>query len=213
MDKSSIHYKILHFDNLPLSFRRFLIIVINWFFQGVLYMDKTEQLFKLSFSLVLSIFLFIFFLDSYSPTFSIFFSLFLAHTLNWVFNGQIFVLLKNLGVTTTSPDHFNNYLCSLKDRCSKERSIVAAAAFGSLSREELKLSSDLDVRLIRSPGAINGLRACLFLLFEHSRAFFNRFPLDIYILDHIDTLDIHIKNEKPIIIYDPLSFFKKGDFF
>lgn len=209
MDKSSIHYKILHFKNIPLSLRKTLLILINWTFQSILYMDKTEKIFKISFTFIFSILFFAILQNYYSSIFSIVSSFLIAHTLNWLFNGQIFVLLKNLSFTKNEPDVFIEYLSNLRIRCLKEKSILAAAAFGSLSRDELKKTSDLDVRLIRKKGVINGFKACLFILIERSRAFFNKFPLDIYLLDDTKDLSKLNNNERAIVLHDPVNVLKK----
>ena len=87
-------------------------------------------------------------------------------------------------------------------RVRKEHSIKSAATYGSCSRSEWKSSSDLDIRLIRQPGLVNGVWACIFVLTERTRALFNKYPLDIYVLDDIDNLDRLRSDEIPIIISD-----------
>jgi len=196
---SELYKRLAKKDEFSAYIRVPLLTFSSWIFQGILYMDTTERVFKILFDV--SLFFpayFVFRLHSNALA-SVFMAFILAHTLNWIFNGQIFVLLKNLRLTKTEAERFTEYLDDLKKRISRERSILATAAFGSLSRSELKETSDLDIRIIRKKGLINGFRACSFVLVERSRAFFNKFPLDIYVsdtIDHLSKLD-----ENPTVIY------------
>ncbi|MEK7324059.1 MAG: hypothetical protein AAB217_02235, partial [Chloroflexota bacterium] len=66
-------------------------------------------------------------------------------------------------------------------------------------------ASDLDVRLVRHPGAINALRACLLVLRERARATFRRFPLDIYVLDSGAGLSKLRPDEPPRVLINRLN--------
>jgi len=74
------------------------------------------------------------------------------------------------------------------------------AVYGSYVRGEWKPSSDLDVRLVRRAGFVSGLRACWFLLRERTRAFWMRFPLDIYVADGFASLERLRLDEAPLVI-------------
>ena len=74
-------------------------------------------------------------------------------------------------------------------------------AYGSLVREEWSSTSDLDARLIRYPGRLNGLRACWFLLCERTRALLAGFPLDMYLLDDEGSLQKLEADERPMYLY------------
>jgi len=215
MNFSEFHKKLAKTDEFPRYIKFPLLTLSSWFFQGILYMDTTERAFKILLDVLLFFPLYFVIMGHIPALLSVFMAIIVAHTLNWVFNGQIFVLLKLLKLTKTGPGYFNQYLDDLKKRIEREDSILAAAAFGSLSRKELKETSDLDVRIIRKKGLLNGLRACLFVLLERNRAFFNKFPLDIYVLDHVSTINKHIEKtelEKAIVLYDPAGVFRKFNF-
>jgi predicted nucleotidyltransferase len=74
--------------------------------------------------------------------------------------------------------------------------------YGSLTRGELRPTSDLDVRLIRRPGLVNGLRACWFVLRERTRAHLTGFPIDFLVLDSPRLLKRMRPDEPPLVIYD-----------
>lgn len=204
MDISEFHKRLAK-DGFPLYVKVPILTFSSWLFQGILYMDTTEKLFKILIDILF--FMPIYFVLRSYCLLSVSVAIVLAHTINWIFNGQLFVLLKNLKLTKTKSECFIQYLNELKKRIEKENSILAAAAFGSLSREQLKEISDLDVRIIRKRGVVYGLRACFFVLLERSRAFFNKFPLDIYVLDSFKSLTK--LNEQPILLHDSKSMLKE----
>ncbi|KYC45236.1 MAG: hypothetical protein APG11_01573 [Candidatus Methanofastidiosum methylothiophilum] len=210
VDFNSFHRSLAKGNDHPFVLRLILLTFSSWLFQSILYMDRTEKAFKILLELIL--FILSLLVISYllnNTLLSIFLAFILVHTLNWIFNGQIGVLLKNLDILNTDKEKFFDYMDNVKEKVINENSIIAAAAFGSLSRKELKKTSDLDIRIIRKPGYINGIKACFFVLKERSKAFFNKFPLDIYVLDNYEMINIHIKNEEPVILYDPDKVLEK----
>lgn len=209
MDENSIYARVLKNKILPDSIKKSVIIGSHWLFQGLLKMDRTERIFKILIDISLFVALSVIMMKSMGFYMSIFLAVFVAHSLNWIFNGQIFVSLKNLSLTENELEDFIIYSKNLKKRISNEESIIAAAIFGSLSRDELKSSSDLDVRIIRKPGFVNGFRGCVFVLLERSRAFFSKFPLDIIVLDNLESLKKLRKDEPPVVIHDPNKVFEE----
>lgn len=203
MDLNRFHKSLAKGSEYPFILRLILLTLSSWTFQGTLYMDTTERYFKITLDLIMILPIFLILNYYLNLLTSILLAIILAHTLNWIFNGQIFVLLKNLKLIKTSEQSFKEYLDGIKIRVENENSIIAAAAYGSISREKLKETSDIDIRIIRKSGFINGFKSCVFVLKERSKSFFNKFPLDIYVLDSIDMIGVHIKNEKPVVIYDP----------
>jgi len=201
-----LYKKILEMRYFPKLIKIAMIIGINWTFQSIFHMEKTEKIFKLGLTLFLSLtscFLLRPFLSIYAR---LFLSFAIAHTINWAINGHVFALLRTFNIIKDEQERFTEYLDDLRKRVVKEKSILVAAAFGSLSRGELKETSDLDVRIIRKKGLINGFRGCLFVLLERTRAFFSKFPLDIYLLDDVNQIKKQIRpDEPPSIIYDPVN--------
>lgn len=210
MDFNDFHSRLAKGTDFPFFIRFLVLTFSSWLFQGIFYMDTTEKYFKVLLDFIIFFPLF-FTLNNYlTILLSFLIAITLSHTINWIFNGQIFVLLKNLRLINTTTSRFFDYLEDFKKRVENENSIVAAAAFGSLSREKIKKTSDLDIRVIRNPGIINGINACVFVLKERTKSFFKGFPLDIYLLDSSEMVDKHIKKEKPIIIYDPNIIFDES---
>ena len=158
---------------------------VHWVFQGMVHMDRTELLFKIGVEVTLiGLALPLFVLAGGFPfAWSAVIAFLVAHTLNFLFNGQVWVVLKHFGMVRHNWAEFQDYLCQLAGRIRAEHSLEYAATYGSLVRGEWHPTSDLDVRLVRRPGMVSGLRTCWFVLRERTRAFVSRFPLDMFVLD------------------------------
>lgn len=179
-------------------------LLIHWTFQGMLYMDVTELSFKLALDAFLTASIGILLRQWLSWQAALLLGFMAAHSLNLAFNGQIWAVLKHYGFVSNSYYEFIRYMRDLGIRASKTSAIRKVAVYGSFSREEWLPSSDLDIRIVRHPGICNGIRACLFLLCERTRAFISRFPLDAYVIDNEKSLLKLNADEKPIfLVGDP----------
>jgi len=191
---------------IPIIIKAPIVFTTSWIFQGILYMDLTEKIFKISFDVILTVI-------TYSITslivrnsfyVLILVSLFIAHTLNLIFNGQIPVTMKNLGLLNTDYEKFQEYLEYLRSCGPRNTSIKAIFAYGSFSRNSISVQSDLDIRIIRTPSIKNKMLSCFFIVKERSKATFSMFPLDIYAFNKVEDI---VMVEKPVKLYDPYNLF------
>jgi len=175
---------------------------MHWAFQSLFYMDATERWFKIGLDVLLTAGLGIL-LDRWLP-WSIAWTIgfMIAHTLNFLFNGQLWGALKHYGSLHQTFEDFARYVDAFAQRAGREPSIASVLVYGSLSRQTWSPSSDLDARIVRQPGLLNGLRACWFLLQERSRALVQRFPLDVYVIDSPRALDKLRTDEEAISLHD-----------
>lgn len=187
----------------PIFRFKVVIILTNWLFQGILYADKTEKVFKILLDFILTTVLCFFLIPFSNAYLGLIISLIISHTLLFILNGQLFALAKNFGIVYNEPERIIEYAHEIKNRASKSKSIDCVAVYGSLVRGEIKSTSDLDMRIIRKPGIFYGLNACIFGLKERFRALVSRFPLDLYIIDSPKHLLKMSSNEVPEILYDP----------
>jgi predicted nucleotidyltransferase len=200
--KENVHKKSYETLSQWVYRRKIIAFFSHWLFQGILYADKTEKAFRIFIDACLILFFFLVLSNFISYQISIIFSLIIGHTLNAIFNGQMLSVIHGSSQPRNLQD-LTGYAILLKKRISKEKSIHAAAIYGSFCRGETTESSDLDIRIIRKRGMINGLRSCSFVLIERSRALFNKFPLDIYVLDNTKHLKMKIReDETPVVLYD-----------
>lgn len=188
---SAPHSKYFKFRNRILdSLSRYPLFALlsHWMFQGLFYMDFTERLFKIVLDILGTLLLIIIFHHFLSVAVAIVVSFLIAHTLNFLFNGQMWGVLKFFSMVRISRDRFSRYIDGMITRMKREPALEAAYVYGSIARGEWSEMSDFDLRLVRLPGFLNGLRSCWFLLLERSRALFAGFPLDAYVLDGYGSL-------------------------
>lgn len=199
MDINDFHRRLAKTSEFPFCVRILALTISSWLFQGILYMDKTERIFKICIDVILFV-IFSILLKHINVPLNFILAFFIAHTINWILNGHIYVLFKNLELVNTRKIEFENYLDSLEQKAINESSIICVVLFGSLSRDELDEMSDLDVRIVRRSGVVNGIRSSFFVMRERLESFFKRFPLDIYLLD--DYKGFSKLDEDGIVLYN-----------
>jgi predicted nucleotidyltransferase len=177
-------------------------LLVHWCFQGLLYADRTERIFKVSQTLVLTVVIGAALSATLMPVFSLLTGLLLAHTLAFLANSHPYVVLKHFGLVKTSRRDVDQVILRLAHEGSREPAIEWAAVYGSLARNEWHETSDLDVRLVRRPGWLNGIRGCWFLQRQRAIANWSRFPLDMYVLDSRAPLSRMKSGEGPLVIVD-----------
>jgi len=197
----------------PLLKNKYIIIAINWTFQGMLYATWSERLFRISLELIFATVIYIPLLSLvHSPIPVALSSLFIAHTLNYTFNscnpwgvlkfsGRTFNVEKNIGflqeITRKMGGTFRN-------------NILVIATFGSMSRGQFDETSDIDMRIIRRHGVLNYVMTNVFALYLRSIAFIRKIPLDLFVLDDVNQIKRQMRpDEPPIIIYDPNNIISK----
>jgi predicted nucleotidyltransferase len=107
----------------------------------------------------------------------------------------------------TPPEKFEEFSRMIKTRIDSEPSILAAAIFGSYAKKEAHSKSDLDIGIIRSPGLMNGVRACAFVLGLRMYAFVKQLPVDLFLVDEKDHLVRYWKEKVPIVLNDKNKIF------
>lgn len=181
---------------------RLAVIASNWVFQGMRYMNIYEISLKLLIDVLFAYVLFNLLNNYLDIVWSFIASVLIAHTLNWIFNGHIFVLMRYVAPVPKTAQQFEDFIQQMKTRALKWSSIDGIAIYGSYCRGTLHKYSDLDVRVITRPGVINPIYGAIFCLYLRLLAFFDVFPLDIYACDKMEFLDQLRDDEKPYILID-----------
>jgi predicted nucleotidyltransferase len=176
-------------------------VASHWALQSTLYMDRTERRFKIALDGALTLVLVVALrrwlgrAEAWTGAFVF------AHTLNFLFNGHLWGILKHWGWVHFSYEDWTRYYETFHQRVQAEPSVSYAAVYGSLARGDWKPSSDLDVRMVRRPGWRNGVRACAWTLRERSRALLHGFPLDLYVVDSWDALvNMHLEHTPTVLV-------------
>ncbi|MFZ5516798.1 MAG: hypothetical protein ACOY90_09185 [Candidatus Zhuqueibacterota bacterium] len=187
------------------------MISINWFFQGILGMDKTERVFKIFIELLSIIIMTLILNNLFNLIFAIIMSFITIHSLNWLLNAHFYDAVgRFFSLCEMSEAKMVDYLNSVKDRAERNKSIMGILVIGGITRgKKIGPTSDLDIRFVRNKGFINGIRASMFSFNERVKAFYQKFPLDLYTYDNLTSLDKLRKDEAPIIVLDPDNVLKK----
>lgn len=169
----------------------------HWTFQGVIYMDPTERMFKLGADLVATcVFIAITrpYIRSLGSRAALGFVA--AHSLNFALNSHALAAMKwrgqRFGRETTDA-----FIPDMARRLGSTRGVQGLFVYGSLSRGQGSDSSDLDVRVLRQPGPWNGFWVCMAVAKERFLALLKGVPLDIFVWDSIDRATSMRADEQP----------------
>ena len=169
----------------PLASRNCLfILTVNWLLQGVRGMEPKELSFRLlllaTFALGGTILFEFWAALPLAP--AIILSLLLAHTINFLINGQFWVCLRYCPGYRQDARRLRQRAQRLCDHVAARAWLAEAVVIGSAARgpAALQRRSDLDLRLVFPPGLAGWLKTNLLLLDLRARALVQRLPLDAY---------------------------------
>lgn len=182
---------------------KFIVLFRNWAHQGFTYLDKTEMFYRVIWEIIPfgGIFYLLGLLNIPVWT-NLILSFFLAHTLNWMFNDNLWTCIQFTLPNLLNPgnDKTIKYLIKMQTRMQNCDAVAGCMIYGSLSRGVWKEKSDLDVRIFRKPGILNGFKAYLACWVERLIAVKEKQPLDIYVADNIKFLQRMRDDEYPIFL-------------
>lgn len=187
----------------PFLRRRVFALGIAWVFQGLLYAGRTERVFRLTLEGLLVAVLATLLTLALNLYIAIPLALVLAHTTSFLVYGQFIVVWKHFGPTSHPRRAVLDYTQVLQARIQREPAILAAGLWGSFARGDPGEYPDIDLRLFRRPGLMNGIRACAFLMRERTRAAIRGYPLDAYLWDSLSQVQRLRKDELPVLLHDP----------
>ena len=182
-------------------------VFTNWVLQGMLYMNPIEIIYKLLVDVVLTFVISFYVLQNLSPI-GIGLSLLIAHTFNWIINGQPVALLMHIDIGRNNAEHFIAYIEKLEKRIKTKKYLAACASYGSLSVGNYNPKSDIDIRIIMKNDLWSKVRTANFCFIERVRAFLAFFPLDLYAFT-LDEVQVKMSpKEPPVLFYDPSGILK-----
>ncbi|MEB3846450.1 MAG: nucleotidyltransferase domain-containing protein [Desulfurococcales archaeon] len=165
-------------------------ILANWLLQGSRIADSSENFFRV----VLDASAILLGLFAGSVTAAIGFFL-VAHTASYILASNSPIALSYLNKSRPPWEAMKlleSYVRENKPGAYIQRIVV----FGSVSREAARKYSDIDVRVVRSRGAVNAARALLWTMRLRIFALRNRLPLDVFITTPDKLGDIISAEEK-----------------
>lgn len=172
------------------------ILAINWCFQGMRGMDRGELAFRLALEALLALLL--------APFWGWLTALLLAHSANFLFNGQLWVCVRYCRFWRRSPAALDRFLKEIAGSLRRspwlvEVVCIGSQAFGGAARGP---RSDIDLRLVRRPGPRGWLAANLWALRLRAHALVRLIPLDLYVYDDVASLDRFRRDEPLLVILD-----------
>lgn len=178
--------------------------ISQWIHQGFTYLDRTEMFYRVWWELIPDAIFFALFYSTGLMSFwpSLILALFVVHTLNWVFNFNFWT-----GIDFSIPnfrnmgnDRTKEYLRGVQSRMKNANCIGACTLYGSLSRAVWGEKSDLDMRIIRRPGLLNGIKGYWVTFRERVIAVWYLNPMDLYMADGPKFLTRLRNDEFPVFL-------------
>ena len=127
--------------------------------QGCLYMVWPERIIKIAVGII-------FFVIFYWAGVNLYLSVFLSHLINFLINAQSMIILryfvKDICVTRDKTERFVAFV----RKYGRYFAIRESIFFGSISRNEIRQTSDLDVRIFVRKGLNNALQGALSAVVE-----------------------------------------------
>ena len=187
---SKLKYKPHDFLTKILNLKIF-VLFSNLLVQGIRYMSIGEKIYKISITIILT-FCINPFIDN------IYLSLLFSHFLNYIFNGQFYVLYRYLSSKRTmSYQDLENFILLIK-KLINIFSPKDVLIIGSFSRGKMSKNSDLDIRLFHSGNFFQSLKAYLMATILRTCGLFMRFPIDIFCFSEISFLKKIDPSEIPV---------------
>lgn len=182
----------------------FGLLAINWCFQGMRGMQIKELSFRLLLESLAIIWIYFSLPHSLSLWERLFVSLLGAHTLNWLFNGQLWVCVRYCSFYHRKTEALQDFLRETEKRLQSLPWLQEAVCIGSVGNKGSVYSerSDIDLRLIFPTGKLHWLLINLLLLRLRVTALFLVIPLDLYAYNSLSALDRFRQDEHLHLILD-----------
>lgn len=172
------------------------ILAINWCLQGMRGMDRGELAFRLGLEAILWALL--------VPALGPWSALLLAHSLNFLVNGQVWVCARYCLLWHRSPAALDRFLAEVVTQLRSlpwlaEAVCIGSCAEGAVARHD---RADIDLRLIAPSGPRGWLKVNLLLLGLRARALVRLVPLDLYAYDSPASLERFRQDEALLVVLD-----------
>jgi len=181
--EDKIIYKLLN--------NKIVVFLSNFIFQGIRYMSFGEKIYKISITILFA-FVFHFVIQNWII------DLFLGHLINYIFNGQFYVVYRYLTsneVITKEKllDFINEIESNIKFFKPFDVLII-----GSFSRSKMSKTSDLDIRIYHDNNFVSSLKAYIMATKLRFLGLVKQFPIDVYCFSDMKFMDKIRKDEVPV---------------
>lgn len=175
-----------------ISFARYsLMLVRNIIFQGVLYMSMGEKIYKLSITFIFSV---VFYYMFNNLTISIL----SAHLLNYIINGQFYVVYRYFDPNANMKESDLFKYISFIERNITIFKPLDILIIGGVARGRVKSTSDLDVRIYHTNKMIDSIKAYIMATIFRFYGLVTGFPIDVFCFSNLKFLEKIRKDETPV---------------
>jgi hypothetical protein len=196
-----VKYKDKSYLSYILSFR-LIVFLSNIIFQGIRYMSLGEKIYKISITIVIAILL------NFAIE-NILISVIFAHVMNYIVNGQFYVVFRYLSsIQTMSRGDLDKYI-RLIEKYIKIFKPLDVLVIGSFCRGKMGKTSDLDIRLYHKSDLISSLKAYIMATLLRLIGLWIKFPIDIFCFSDLIFLEKIDKDEVPVNFLENKQFLKK----
>ena len=165
-------------------------------------MSLGERLYKISITVIFAILIY-FVIDNF------FISFIIGHLLNYILNGQFYVVFRYLSSKQImSRVHLDEYIKIIERNITIFKPLDVLAT-GSFCRGKMSRHSDLDLRIYHSNDFIPSLRAYIMATTLRFIGLCKRFPIDVYCCSDLVFLDKLDKIEIPVNFLQNVEFLEK----
>ncbi len=173
-----------------------VILAINWCLQGMRGMDRGELAFRLALEAMVW--------AALTPLAGPLAALLLAHSLNFLLNGQLWVCARYCLIWHRRPAALDRFLARVVIELRQLPWLEEAVCIGSRGAAGATRHdrADIDLRLIAPPGVGGWLKVNLLLLALRARALVGLIPLDLYAYDSPASLERFRQDEPLLVILD-----------
>ena len=176
----------------------YITFTTSFILQGMLYANWRDNVIKIGMDVVITLALWVIGVPWWI-------GLLIAHTINYCINGQAICVFYHIRAGNLTAQQFYDGTVAMKKRLDKCKYMDAAISYGSLSTGKWHPSSDIDIRFIPKKGEWNYWMCMFWSVGERTRAFFNGYPLDMYVFTMKHSYNVMSKNEVPIVFKDILN--------
>lgn len=170
---------------------KIIVFSSNIVFQGMRYMSLGEKIYKISITIIL-------FLLLNLVISNFIFSIILAHLLNYILNGQYYVVFRYLSSKQVmSKKDLDEYLALIKKEMLNAE-VKDILIIGSFSRGKMSGTSDLDIRIYHENTFKASIKAYFFATRLRFYGLIMKFPIDVYCFSDLKFMDKIRKDENPV---------------
>ncbi len=182
--------------------QKWVVLASNLVFQGMRYMTWGERAYKLSITL-----LFGFIINLLIHNIMI--SLVIGHLLNYILNGQFYVVFRYLSSKQVmSKEDLEEFIGLMKKEIETFHPLDVLV-IGSFCRGKMSKTSDLDIRIYHKPDFLSSLKAYIMATRLRFYGLLYKFPIDVYCFSDLTFLDKISKSEIPVNFLKNEAFLQK----